>query len=33
MQFVATGEIFVETRERGLDAYLSHAGVPRQRIE
>jgi hypothetical protein len=33
MQFVATGEIFVETRERGLDAYLVHAGVPRQRIE
>ena len=33
MQFVATGEIFVETRERGLEAYLAHAGVPRQRIE
>jgi predicted DNA-binding transcriptional regulator YafY len=33
MQFSATGEIFVETRERGLDAYLAHAGVPRQRIE
>ncbi|MGH8117834.1 MAG: helix-turn-helix transcriptional regulator [Rhodanobacteraceae bacterium] len=33
MHFSATGEIFAETRERGLDAYLVHAGVPRQRIE
>ncbi|HLI17762.1 MAG TPA: YafY family protein [Rhodanobacteraceae bacterium] len=33
MQFIATGEIFAETRERGLDAYLAHAGVPHQRIE
>jgi predicted DNA-binding transcriptional regulator YafY len=33
MQFAATGEIFVETRERGLEAYLAHAGVPRPRIE
>jgi hypothetical protein len=33
MQFVATGEIFPETIERGLEAYLAHAGVPRQRIE
>jgi hypothetical protein len=33
MQFVATGEIFADTIERGLDAYLAHAGVPRQRIE
>ncbi|HET7162043.1 MAG TPA: YafY family protein [Rhodanobacteraceae bacterium] len=33
MQFAATGEIFAETRERGLDAYLAQAGVPRQRIE
>jgi len=33
MQFAATGEIFAETRERGLDAYLAHAGVPRQSYE
>jgi predicted DNA-binding transcriptional regulator YafY len=33
MQFAATGEIFAETVERGLDAYLAQAGVPRQRIE
>jgi predicted DNA-binding transcriptional regulator YafY len=33
MQFAATGEIFAETVERGLDAYLARAGVPRQRIE
>ncbi|MGN6789596.1 MAG: helix-turn-helix transcriptional regulator [Rhodanobacteraceae bacterium] len=33
MQFVATGEVFAETRERGLDAYLAHAGVPRQLYE
>ncbi len=33
MQFIATGEIFVETSERGLEAYLAHAGVPRQMIE
>ncbi len=33
MRFAATGEVFVETAERGLDAYLAHAGVPRQRIE
>jgi predicted DNA-binding transcriptional regulator YafY len=33
MQFVATGETFADTVERGLDAYLAHAGVPRQRIE
>lgn len=29
----ATGEIFAATRERGLDAYLAHAGVPRQSHE
>ena len=33
MQFAATGETFAETAERGLDAYLAHSGVPRQRIE
>lgn len=33
MRFVATGEIFAETVERGLDAYLADAGVPRQPIE
>lgn len=33
MQFAATGETFAETTERGLDAYLAHSGVPRQRIE
>ncbi|MGH8126729.1 MAG: helix-turn-helix transcriptional regulator, partial [Rhodanobacteraceae bacterium] len=33
MQFTATGEIFAETPERGLDAYLVHAGVPHQHIE
>jgi predicted DNA-binding transcriptional regulator YafY len=33
MQFVATGETFVETRERGLDTYLAHAGVARHRVE
>ncbi|MBN8737607.1 MAG: YafY family transcriptional regulator [Xanthomonadales bacterium] len=33
MQFIATGETFVETSERGLEAYLAHAGVPRQMVE
>jgi predicted DNA-binding transcriptional regulator YafY len=33
MQFVATGEIFVETAGCGLDAYLAQMGVSRQRIE
>ena len=27
------GGISAETRERGLDAYLAHAGVPRQSHE
>lgn len=33
MQFAATGEILVDTPERGLDAYLAKLGVPRERIE
>ena len=33
MQFSATGEIFEETRGRGLDAYLAAMGVPRQPFE
>ncbi|HEX5353606.1 MAG TPA: YafY family protein [Rhodanobacteraceae bacterium] len=33
MQFIATGEIFAETPGRGLDAYLTQTGVPRQRVE
>lgn len=33
MQFAATGEIFPDCPERGLDAYLARTGVPRQRIE
>lgn len=33
MQFAATGEIFADLPERGLDAYLAHAGVPRQQVE
>ena len=33
MRFTATGEIFMEVPERGLDAYLAHVGVPRQRTE
>lgn len=33
MQFVATGETFAETPERGLDAYLAHTGVARLRVE
>ena len=33
MQFTATGEIFADVAERGLDAYLANAGVPRQMIE
>jgi predicted DNA-binding transcriptional regulator YafY len=33
MRFAATGEVFTETPERGLEAYLARMGVPRQRIE
>lgn len=33
MHFTATGEIFTDVPEHGLDAYLAHTGVPRQRIE
>lgn len=33
MQFAATGEVFAETRERGLEAYLAQIGVPQQRLE
>ena len=33
MTFAATGEIFIDTAGRDLDAYLAHVGVPRQRIE
>ncbi|MGH8114062.1 MAG: helix-turn-helix transcriptional regulator [Rhodanobacteraceae bacterium] len=30
MQFTATGEIFPDTPEHGLDAYLANVGAPRQ---
>jgi predicted DNA-binding transcriptional regulator YafY len=33
MQFSATGEIFPDAAERGLDAYLAQTGISRQRIE
>lgn len=33
MQFAATGEIFRDLPEHGLDAYLARMGVSRQRIE
>jgi len=33
MEFTATGETFVETPERGLDAYLANMGVRRRQIE
>lgn len=33
MQFSATGEIFAEVRERGLEAYLAHMHLPLQSHE
>jgi hypothetical protein len=33
MRFSATGEISPDLAEHGLDAYLAHAGVPREAIE
>jgi predicted DNA-binding transcriptional regulator YafY len=33
MRFTATGEVFPDVPERGLDAYLAQAGVPHRQIE